>query len=427
MDYKSTLDYLFNQLPMYSRIGAAAYKADLSNTIQMCEILHHPEKKIKCIHVAGTNGKGSVSHMLAAVFQKNGYKTGLYTSPHLKDFRERIKINGNMVSEKYVVDFVEKFDGIFKPIAPSFFEWTVALCFQYFVDEQVDIAIIETGLGGRLDSTNVISPVLSVITNISWDHADLLGDTLQKIATEKAGIIKPDTPVVVGEWNEQTHLVFEKIAQEKNADLVFANKIFEATLTERQNEFQKIKVTGKNFSPLEITLDLTGHYQLKNICTVLQSIQVLKQYGFIFNDQKILEALFQTKKITGLQGRWQILNTLPFTVADVAHNSGGLSETLHQLSGISAKQFHFVIGFVSDKKLDEVLNLFPKTGVYYFCCPNIPRGKNASELKLFAEKFGLYGNAYSSVNDAFIDAKKNASDSDCIYVGGSTFVVAEVI
>ena len=412
---------------MYSRIGAPAYKKDLGNTLQMCELLNHPEKKLTCIHVAGTNGKGSTSHMLAAILQQQGYKTGLYTSPHLKDFRERIRINGKMINEDYVVNFVRLHDEKFKPIQPSFFEWTVALCFQYFVDEEVDIAVIETGLGGRLDSTNVIQPILSVITNISNDHSDLLGDSIEKIAFEKAGIIKENTPVVIGESQMETENVFIEFASQKKSAIVFADKFWNAKKMSSEIEFQQIEITDHFNIHRSIELDLTGDYQLKNCCTVLESCSQLNKLGIEINQTSIVEALRKVKSLTGLQGRWEILNKNPLTIADVAHNEGGIAETMKQLKDKCKGNLHFVIGFVNDKKLNSILSLFPANGKYYFCKPAIPRGLDEKLLLQKAETFGLFGESFSSVQQAFIEAKKSAKNDDCIYVGGSNFVVAELL
>ena len=426
MDYNQTLHYLFSQLPMYSRVGAAAYKADLKNTVALCEILNHPEKKLKCIHVAGTNGKGSTSHMLAAILQANGYKTGLYTSPHLKDFRERIRINGEMIPEKYVVDFVATYHDSFLKIQPSFFEWSVALCFKYFEDEAVDIAVIETGLGGRLDSTNVITPFLSVITNISNDHANLLGDTIQKIAMEKAGIVKQNIPVVIGERQTDSENVFVERAKHMNAEIVFASDYYKSNCIETNQTHQTIQVTHKS-EVQTFAIDLLGSYQLKNIQTVLCAYNILKEQGIQLDDEKTFSALSSVKKLTALQGRWHVLNQSPFIVADVAHNEAGLKETLKQFLSHPSTHKNFVIGFVNDKSLEKILPLFPKDATYFFCCPDIPRGYPVDELQKLADQFGLNGKSYSSVKQAMTKAIESLSSNSSLYVGGSTFVVAEAI
>ncbi len=429
MRYQQTLDYLYTQLPMFHRIGAAAYKADLNNTHAICELLHHPENKFKSIHIAGTNGKGSTSHMLAAILQTAGYKTGLYTSPHLKDFRERIRINGKMIPENTVTGFVEQYREAFDTIKPSFFEWTVGLAFDHFAKEKVDIAVIETGLGGRLDSTNVITPLVSVITNISMDHMNLLGDTLEKIAKEKAGIIKKNIPVIVGERQAETEIVFKEKAKEEHAEITFANEHLRCEAIESaDNNFLTLSIfKGETIIFKNLQLDLTGNYQQKNILTVLQTILQLRETGFKISEEHIFSALKNVKGLTGLMGRWQKINDHPLTICDTGHNADGIKLVVKQLQQTPHRQLHIVIGMVSDKDVSSVLSLLPEQAIYYFCQPIIPRAMDANELKAAAEKFSLKGNAFSSVKEALQQAQSQAQEDDLIFVGGSTFVVAEVV
>ncbi|MBX2960280.1 MAG: bifunctional folylpolyglutamate synthase/dihydrofolate synthase [Flavobacteriales bacterium] len=405
MNYQQTLDYLFSQLPMFQRVGASAYKADLNNTIELCKLLHHPEKNFKSIHIAGTNGKGSTSHMLASILQEAGYKVGLYTSPHLKDFRERIKINGEMISEQEVVDFVIKHQSEFEQINLSFFEWTVGLAFDYFSKKQVDIAVIETGLGGRLDSTNVITPLVSVITNIGKDHTQFLGETLAKIASEKAGIIKENIPIIIGETQQETQQVFIDKALEKSAKIFFADKIITT-----------------NYES-----DLKGIYQEKNKKTVLAAIQQLMINGFSIAEENIKNGLLNVVKNTGLLGRWQILSENPLTICDTGHNEAGIKEVLKQISLTKHNHLHFVFGAVNDKEIDSILSMLPKNATYYFCQAKIPRALDVNVLYTKAKEFELKGNPYDSVENAIKQAKANASANDFVFVGGSTFVVAEAI
>ena len=390
---------------MYQRVGQSAYKADLSATIQLANYLNNPEKNFKTIHVAGTNGKGSTSHMLASVFQEAGYKTGLYTSPHLKDFRERIKINGEMIPKKDVSEFVEKHKLYFTENQLSFFEMTVGLAFDYFRKEKVGIAIVEVGMGGRLDSTNIITPDVSVITNIGLDHTQFLGDTLEKVASEKAGIIKEGIPVIVGETLPETKQVFEKMASEKNAEITFAET----------ND-------SSNYAS-----DLKGSYQQKNIKTVLATLRILQKRGWNISEENIQKGLLNTIKNTGLMGRWQVLGENPKVICDTGHNKEGLQLVMEQLSKESFKKLHIVLGVVSDKDLASVLPLFPKDAVYYFCKPNIPRGLDASLLLTQARGFGLIGEEYISVTKAYSAALEAAAANDLVFIGGSTFVVAEVV
>lgn len=390
---------------MYQRVGQAAYKADLEATLQLAAYLNNPENSFKSIHVAGTNGKGSTSHMLASVFREAGYKTGLYTSPHLKDFRERIKINGEMIPEKIVSQFVEAHKSYFERNQLSFFEMTVGLAFDYFRSEKVDIAIIEVGMGGRLDSTNIIIPELSIITNIGLDHTQFLGNSLEKVAAEKAGIIKKNIPVVVGETVPETKGVFERIASEKHAALFIA----------------------EDQMPSEYESDLKGIYQKKNIQTVTVALDLLQNQGWNISEENIQKGLLNTVANTGLMGRWQILNQNPKVICDTGHNKEGLELVISQLKTETYNQLHIVLGVVSDKDLKSVLPLFPNNAIYYFCKPNIPRGMDASLLAVRALEFGLKGEEYISVKSAYKAALERASVEDLIFVGGSTFVVAEVV
>lgn len=405
INYSETIAWLFTQLPMYQRVGQSAYKADLAATIKLAAYLKNPEESFKSIHVAGTNGKGSTSHMLASVFQEAGYKTGLYTSPHLKDFRERIKIDGEMISEQYVSNFVEKHKPFFEDNQLSFFEMTVGLAFDYFRNEKVDVAIIEVGMGGRLDSTNILTPEVSVITNIGLDHTQFLGDTLEKVASEKAGIIKDRVPVVIGETLPETKQVFEEIASKRNAPISFA----------------------ETCDSSKHTSDLKGFYQQKNIKTVLATLKVLQEKGWNISEENIQTGLKHTVKNTGLMGRWQILGKKPKVVCDTGHNKEGLQMVMEQLAKEDFQNLHIVLGVVSDKDLGSVLPLFPKNATYYFCKPNIPRGLDASLLLTRARGFGLGGEEYISVSKAYRAAIDAASVNDLIFVGGSTFVVAEVL
>ncbi len=432
MTYQQTIDYLFAQLPMYSRIGAAAYKEDLKNSLALCNALHNPQKKFKSIHIAGTNGKGSTSHMLAAILQQAGYKTGLYTSPHLKDFRERIKINGEMIAEEFVVDFVQRTQEITKAVEPSFFELTMTMAFDYFARQQVDIAIIETGLGGRLDSTNIIAPLLSIITNIGYDHMNILGNTLEKIAEEKAGIIKQDTPVIIGEYLAETKQIFINKAIKCSAPIVFAQHEF--MVTDLTLSIQKLhcKVTDlQNNSAQYFTLDLNGIYQTKNLCAVLCAKKFLVENGFIIKDAAVQFAIANTKILTGLHGRWDVICEYPALVLDVAHNEDGIKQVLKQIQHIKADNktisIHFIMGMVKDKEVDKVLSLLPADAFYYFTNAHIPRALPAEELKLKAAMYNLNGNYFDSVNDAIKEAQKNAKQQDLIIVCGSVFVVGEVI
>ncbi|MBD1387773.1 bifunctional folylpolyglutamate synthase/dihydrofolate synthase [Mucilaginibacter rigui] len=433
MDYQQTLNYLYTQLPVFTRVGASAYKEDLTNTIALLNILDNPEHKFKSIHVGGTNGKGSTSHMLAAILQVAGYKTGLYTSPHLKDFRERIRINGKMIGEQTVIDFVAKHRPNFEQIQPSFFEMTVALAFDVFAKEQVDIAIVEVGLGGRLDSTNVINPLLSIITNIGWDHMNLLGDTLPKIAGEKAGIIKPSIPVIIGEYQPEVAEVFTNKAQQVNAPLVFASEV-KSEVGSRESEVDSLQfltltvpATDSRLKTYNLRLDLPGTYQLNNVRTVLTAVDELRKQDFVITDEHIITALKQVKTLTGLHGRWEVINNQPLTICDTGHNPEGITEVLKNIANVKYEHLHFVIGMVNDKDISKVLAMLPTHATYYFCRPDIPRGLEAESIKQQAASFGLHGETYPSVKAALMAAQEAATDKDLVFAGGSTFVVAEVV
>ena len=426
MNYQETIEYLFSRLPMFSRIGEAAYKKDLTNTLTLCELCDNPHQKIKTLHIAGTNGKGSVSHMLAAIFQTAGYKTGLYTSPHLNDFRERIRINGTPISEEYVIDFTERMRAHIPQIEPSFFELTVAMAFSYFADEQVDIAIIETGLGGRLDSTNVIVPELSIITNIGWDHMNLLGNTKALIAGEKAGIIKKQVPVIIGEISEETSTVFIQHAKAKEAPIVFAEeewKILHYRL-ENRTILQVQHIKGEQ---LALELDLTGLYQLKNLLPVLSACTYLREKGWALSNNQMAEALSKVQLLTGLQGRWQRWEKDPRIILDVGHNQDGIQQIIRQLSMQHYRQLHIVMGMVKDKELNEVLALMPKEASYYFTNAQIPRALPSVELQERSFQHQLHGNAYPHTSEALKAATAAAGKEDLILICGSVFVVGEAI
>lgn len=427
--YRQTLDYLYGRLPMFSRIGKAALKNDLTNTIRFCEALDNPHQKFKSIHIAGTNGKGSTSHMLSAILQEAGYKVGLYTSPHLVDFRERICIDGKMISREWVVDFVEKYKDIIEEIEPSFFEITVAMAFHAFAEEQVDIAIIETGLGGRLDSTNVITPLLSVITNISYDHTDLLGNTLQEIAFEKAGIIKQQVPVVIGEQRPETERVFFEQCVHKQSTAYYAEALWDLVRVKQDISMQYFKAVNRAKREMhDLATDLPGNYQQGNLRTVLAAIDVLASSGHLhvgFN--VVAKALTKVKKLTGFRGRWDILQQEPLIIADVAHNPSGIKEVINQWNGIQARQKHIVIGFVKDKDVNESLSLLPKGAVYHFCNAQIPRALPAKELQEIAEQRGLSGCVYETVADAMRNIRETLSKEDAVLIMGSFFIAGEAM
>jgi len=428
MNYQETINYLFNQLPMFQRTGKAAYKANLDTTLALDRYFEHPHQNFKCIHVAGTNGKGSVSHTLASVLQSAGYKVGLYTSPHLRDFRERVKINGEMIPEDAVVDFVASHKKKFEELSPSFFEMTVALAFDYFAKEKVDIAVIEVGLGGRLDSTNIIDPLLSVITNISFDHTSLLGNSIPVIAGEKAGIIKNNTPVVIGEKHEESKPVFIDKSSSKSAPILFAEDEYDFVDSHLEDNYRNITFKDLHTSKqISLSSDLLGVYQIKNIRTALVAINQLNQIGFNLSEEIIKEGISKIVEQTSLLGRWQRLGDNPRIICDTGHNVAGVSEILKQLGSLEYDKLHMVIGMVDDKDIDEVLSLLPKNAVYYFTKASIPRALNEVLLKEKATKFQLNGDTYENVSEALLAAKANADKSDLIFVGGSTFVVAEVV
>ncbi|NCO63825.1 MAG: bifunctional folylpolyglutamate synthase/dihydrofolate synthase [Flavobacteriales bacterium] len=405
MTYLDTLNWMFSQLPMYQRQGKSAYKSDLSNTIKLAHHLKNPEKNFKSIHIAGTNGKGSTSHMLASILQEAGYKVGLYTSPHLKDFRERIKINGNMVSKSFVMGFIKRNKAFFESQSLSFFEMTVGMAFEFFSKQRVDIAVIEVGMGGRLDSTNIITPEISVITNIGLDHTQILGNTLELIAIEKAGIIKSNTPVVIGETQLETASIFKGIAEENNSKIIFADQ-------EKQASYNS---------------DLKGSYQSKNIITVLQVVKELLLKGYKITPRHIEKGLLSVINNTGLMGRWQPLGTSPKIICDTGHNKEGISYVMDQISKETYETLHMVFGVVNDKDLNTIKDLLPKEAIYYFCKPDIPRGLEADELQKTMNRFGFQGKAYKSVSEAYKQAITQAKPNDFVFIGGSTFVVAEII
>ena len=412
---------------MFSRIGAAAIKKDLHNALQICETLGNPQTKFKTIHVGGTNGKGSVSHMLAAILQTAGYKTGLYTSPHLYDFRERIRVNGKMIPENCVVEFTEQMKPVIENIEPSFFEITVAMAFDYFAKEKVDVAIIEVGLGGRLDSTNIIQPELSVITNIGWDHMNMLGETLEQIAFEKAGIIKNCVPVVIGERNERSDPVFMAKANEENASIYFAEDRFSISSYFFTNTGLRINIQDKKLhKDLNVSPDLTGIYQLKNICTVLNAVEILKQNKWKIDFEDLQEALANTKKLTGLHGRWEKLADDPLTILEAAHNSNGVSEMLKHINQHNYNHLHIIFGTVKDKDHSGILKLLPKEAAYYFTQADIPRALDANSLRSLAKEYGLLGDVFKNVNAALKKARTVASQDDLVIVCGSIFLIAEV-
>ncbi|AEE53195.1 bifunctional folylpolyglutamate synthase/dihydrofolate synthase [Haliscomenobacter hydrossis] len=427
MLYQQVLDYLYAQLPMYHRIGGAAFKKDLTNTHALLDFLGNPQQKFSTIHVGGTNGKGSTSHMLSAILQAKGLKTGLYVSPHYRDFRERIKVNGQYISRKYVIDFVEKMKPIIAEVQPSFFELTVAMAFDYFAKVKVEAAVIEVGLGGRLDSTNVIRPELSVITNISFDHMQFLGETLPEIASEKAGIIKTNVPVVIGETHPESAPVFLAKAQEEHAPIQFADQHYRAKLIGEDlyhTEFDVYQNEQLRYPALRCNLH--GDYQVFNLQTVLQAVDCLPAAWGI--DEKVIRTgLLDLKHLTRFMGRWQLLAQHPSIIADSAHNEAGLALAMNQLQKIPHRQLHLVIGVVKDKDLQKMIPLLPIDGIYYFAKPDIPRGLEATILQKAAAEQGRKGKAYTSVKNALKAARRKAQPEDVIYVGGSIFVLAEII
>mgnify|MGYP000854502339 FL=1 len=429
MNYQQTLDYLYSQLPMYQRVGKMAYKANLDNTIALDQHFKHPHTKYKTIHVAGTNGKGSTSHMLASVLMDAGYSVGLYTSPHLKSFRERIRVNGQMVPEQFVVDFTALHQGIFEELKPSFFEMTVAMAFEYFAQQKVDVAVIEVGLGGRLDSTNIISPEISIITNIGLDHTDLLGNTIELIAAEKAGIIKPDTPIVIGETQPQLIALFEERAKKLNAPILFADKMYSVSIKESNEQGKQAFKVERNGSILfeNLSIDLLGNYQIKNLPGVLTAIPLLVEKGFCIKKKNITNGLANIVTKTGLIGRWQLLGRNPLIICDTGHNVDGIRCIVEQISKTPHNKTHFVLGMVGDKDIDGILELLPKSARYYFANASIPRALSVNELATKSKSHGLIGQSYQSVSEAIKNAKTNAQPNDLIFIGGSTFTVADAL
>lgn len=428
MNYQQTIAYLFEQLPMFQRVGAAAFKKDLTNTLKLCAAVGDPQHQFKSVHVAGTNGKGSTSHLIAGALQQAGYSVGLYISPHYKDFRERIKINGEYIAEQEVVDFVQIHKAIIEEVKPSFFEITVVMAFDHFARHKVDVAVVEVGMGGRFDSTNVITPELSVITNIGLDHTQFLGDTLDKIAFEKAGIIKPKVPVVIGETQPETTPVFNNIADQRQAPISYADKGYKVNLLQRdlRGMLVSIEVLGqKRFA--ELRTDLFGPYQLKNMATALAALDQLKAQGWSIIDNDIIEAFSNIRSLTAFIGRGQVVSEKPLTILDSGHNADGVRELLALIASVEFDHLHFVIGTVSDKDVSSMLAQLPIDATYYFCKPDIPRGGDARVLKEKAATYSLKGSSYNSVNEAYKAAQQKASDKDLVIVGGSIFVVAEVL
>ncbi|HNY44202.1 MAG TPA: folylpolyglutamate synthase/dihydrofolate synthase family protein [Bacteroidales bacterium] len=428
MNYQEVIEFMFNSLPMYQRVGAAAYKANLDNTLAFDKITGSPHKKYKTIHIAGTNGKGSVSHSLASILQEAGYKTGLYTSPHLTDYRERIRVNGKKIEESFITEFINSHKNFIKNVKPSFFEMSVALAFKYFELQQVEVAVIEVGMGGRLDSTNIILPELSVITNIGLDHTQFLGNSLAEIAGEKAGIIKQNIPVVIGERQKETEEVFLKKAKEKNSKISFASdnyacKILNSNLKYSNFEVEK-KTSDKSYT---LNFNLSGKYQEKNLATILETVDNLRNQGFCISDENLKQGLENLIKNTGFHGRWETLSTEPLTICDTGHNKEGLSYTIEQLLSLEFKKLRFVLGFVNDKNVDEVLKLFPKNAEYYFCKAQIPRALDEKILLEKANLVSINGKSFENVSSAYHAAKKDADKNDVIFIGGSTFVVADLL
>lgn len=423
MTYAETLDFMYSHLPMYQRIGAPAFKKNLDNTLAFCAHIGNPERSIPMLHVAGTNGKGSSSHTLAAILQAAGYKTGLYTSPHLKDFSERIRVNGVPIDPESVRTFIAKHRDFILALKPSFFEMTVAMSFDYFARQQVDIAVIEVGLGGRLDSTNVITPLLSLITNIGWDHMDMLGDTLPKIAAEKAGIIKPGVPVVISEEQPEVRDVFVQKATETASSIFFASRRYEAQPGEAAGAYDLLR-DGKPWLT-GVQPELKGIYQRQNLPGVLQTIELLPK-AWPVPETAIRQGIEQVVQLTGLKGRWQKLADTPATYCDVGHNEDGIRTVLEQLATMRYRQLHIVLGMVKEKDIRKILRMLPKDAQYYFCQPAIPRGLDVSQLGAQAQEEGLRGGMHASVEAAIAAAQAAAAPDDLIYIGGSTFVVAEI-
>lgn len=426
MNYNEVLDFMYKSLPMYQRVGQAAYKANLDNTNILDHHFESPHKNYRCIHIAGTNGKGSFSHSLASILQEAGYKVGLYTSPHLLDYRERIRVNGEKISENYVTDFINNNYQLLTDLKPSFFEMSVALAFKYFYDEKVEIAVVEVGMGGKLDSTNIIKPDLSIITNIGLDHIQFLGDTIESIAEQKAGIIKKTIPVVISETNEITKKVFVKIAKQNNSEIYFADADIKTQIIKYSESYNTFKIQYDNVVE-ELNFDLLGKYQEKNLQGILKSVDLLKRKGYLISDSALRRGLLNVKKNTSLRGRWEFINTQPLTICDIGHNYDGLYSVINQLTSLQYNKLHVVLGFANDKDIEHVLPLFPVDAIYYFTQASVPRAYNSKELKAVATNFNLIGNDYETVKTAFEAAKKIAEKEDIIFIGGSAFVVADLL
>lgn len=428
MNYEETIDYLYARLPMFTRDGVSAFKKDLTNTHRLCEALGNPQERFKSIHIAGTNGKGSTSHMLAAILQQSGYKTGLYTSPHLLDFRERIRLNGVMIPQAWVAAFVSDHQSLIAQVQPSFFEVTVAMAFAFFAEEQVEVAVVETGLGGRLDSTNIITPLLSIITNIGYDHTAMLGNTLPEIAGEKAGIIKSAVPAVVGERQASVAGVFERVAAEKGSSLLFASEQWRVDNRGRDDQHLHLSVRKHDSSEdVRYDLDLTGSYQTKNLPAVLSAVEELRRQGFNIANADVEYALAHVQQLTGLMGRWQTVDTHPLIICDTGHNVDGWREVLANIAMTKYETLHMVFGMMRDKEPGLILPMLPKDARYYFCQVAMPRALPAEELRVVAADYGLAGDAFTTVGDALTAARQSASTTDLIFIGGSTFVVADAL
>ncbi len=427
--YEEVIEYLFSALPMYQRIGAAAYKTDITNTVRLMDTLENPHKNFRTIHVAGTNGKGSVSHLLASILQKSGLKVGLYTSPHLLDFRERIRVNGNMIPKKNVVKFVENHQDTLNQIEPSFFEMTVGMAFEYFAGEKIDVAVVEVGMGGRLDSTNIISPDLSVITNIGFDHTQFLGNTLEAIAGEKAGIIKPQTPVVIGESQSETAPVFLEKAKKENAPISFADRNFKITNIIEDADFLTVDIYSTEGECLYRGLKsaLTGSYQRKNTITVIEAVRQLRKIGYKIADENIFDAFANVISLTGFMGRWQVISKNPLTVCETAHNKDGISYLNQKLESLKFNKLHIVYGCVNDKDYNTIMDMMPKDASYYFCKPSVPRGLDVEIMKETAARHGLSGDACQNISEALQSARNHAEADDMILVTGSIFLVADAL
>jgi len=428
MNYEETIDYLYGRLPMFTRDGASAFKKDLANTYRLCEALGNPQERFKSIHIAGTNGKGSTSHMLAAILQQSGYKTGLYTSPHLLDFRERIRTDGTMIPEAWVAGFVSDLQPLIEQVQPSFFEVTVAMAFAFFAEKKVDVAVVETGLGGRLDSTNIITPLLSIITNIGYDHTAMLGNTLAEIAGEKAGIIKPGVSAVVGERQTAVEGVFERVAAEKGSPLLFASDQWQVDNKGRDGLRLHLGVRRKDaVEDVCYDLDLTGSYQAKNLPAVLCAVEELRRRDFSIADSDVYNALAHVQQLTGLMGRWQTVATHPLIICDTGHNVDGWREVLINIATTPHETLHVVFGMMRDKEPGLILPMLPKDADYYFCQVAMPRALPAEELRSTAADHGLVGDAYATVGEALTAARRSASATDLIFIGGSTFIVADAL